>query len=97
MEFTFLVESMIRGYHEYTVWENPVLAEELRCTREIGNPHDPAAVAIQKQISGEMDIVRHVPKRFSALSYVFIRRGGVIKCVVSGPRRYSADLILVAR
>ena len=34
MEFTFVVESMIRGYHEYkTVWENPVLAEELRCTR----------------------------------------------------------------
>ena len=38
MEFTFVVESMIRGYHKYTVWENPVLAEELRCTREIGNP-----------------------------------------------------------
>ena len=93
MEFTFVVESMIRGYHEYkTVWENPVLAEELRCTREIGNPRDPAAVAIQKQISGEMVIVEHVPKRISALNSVFIRRGGVIKCVVSGPRRYSADL-----
>ena len=93
MEFTFVVESMIRGYHEYkTVWENPVLAEELRCTREIGNPRDPAAVAIQKQISGEMVIVGHVPKRISALSSVFIRRGGVIKSVVSGPRRYSADL-----
>ena len=95
MEFTFVVESMIRGYHEYkTVWENPVLAEELRCTREIENPHDPTAVAIQKQISGKMVIVGHVPKRISALivSSVFIRRGGVIKCVVSGPRRYSADL-----
>ena len=42
MEFTFVVESMIRGYHEYkTVWENPVLAEELRCMREIGNLRDP--------------------------------------------------------
>ena len=95
MEFTFVVESMIRGYHEYkTVWENPVLAEELRCTREIGNPRDPAAVAIQKQISGKMVIIGHVPKRISTLivSSVFIRRGGVIKCVVSGPRRYSADL-----
>ena len=49
MEFTFVVESMIHGYHEYKiVWENPVLAEELCCTREIGNPRDPAAVAIQK-------------------------------------------------
>ena len=45
MEFTFVVELMIRGYHEYkTVWENPVLAEELRCMRESGNPCDPAAV-----------------------------------------------------
>ena len=50
MEFTFVVESMIRGYHEYTVWENPVLAEELRCTKEIGNPRDPAAVAIQNEL-----------------------------------------------
>ena len=59
MEFIFVVESMIRGYHEYkTVWENPVLAEELHCTREIGKPCDPVAVAIQKQISGEMDNYR---------------------------------------
>ena len=51
--------------------ENPVLAEELRCTREIGNPHDSAtAVAIQNQISGEMVIVGHIPKRISALSSV---------------------------
>ena len=42
MPFTFVAESMIRGYHEYkTVWENPVLGEELSCTRETRNPHDP--------------------------------------------------------
>ena len=39
-----------------------------------------------------MVIVGHVPKRIFALNSVFIRRGGVIKSVVSGPRRYSADL-----
>ena len=49
MEFIFVVELMIRGYHKYkTVWENPVLAEELHCMRVIGNPHDPTAVVIQK-------------------------------------------------
>ena len=42
MEFTFVVELMIRGYHEYkTVWENPDLAEELCYMREIGNSRDP--------------------------------------------------------
>ena len=51
MEFTFTVESMICGYHKYkTMRENPVLTEELRCMREIGNPYDPIAVAIQKQL-----------------------------------------------
>ena len=36
MEFTFVVESMIRGYHEYkTVWENQDLAEQLCCMRDI--------------------------------------------------------------
>ena len=51
MEFTFMVESMIHGYHEYkTVWENPVLAEGLRCTREIGNP--PLALALSIEDDG---------------------------------------------
>ena len=94
MAFTFVVESMVRGYHEYkTVWENPVLGEELRCVREIGNPHDPTAVAIQKEIGGEIVTVGHIPKRISALMSVFIRRGGIIKCTVNGARRYSADLV----
>ena len=48
MEFTFVVESMIHGYDEYkTLWENPVLAEELRCTREIGNPLLALALSIE--------------------------------------------------
>ena len=59
--FTFMVELMIHGYHKHkTVWENPVLAEELHCTRVIGNPRDPTAVAIEKQISGEMVIIGHI-------------------------------------
>jgi len=53
MAFTFVLGSMVHGYHEYmAVWENPVLGEELSCMREIGNPHDPTAVAIQKEIGG---------------------------------------------
>ena len=84
---------MVRGYHEYkTLWENPVLGEELSCAREIGNPHDLTSVAIQKEIGGEVVTVGHIPKRISALTSVFIRRGGSRKYVVNGSRRYSADL-----
>ena len=53
MVFTFVVDSMVHGYHEYiAVWENPVLVEELSCmrSRELENPHDSTAVTIQKEI-----------------------------------------------
>lgn len=62
------------------------------CEREIGNLHDTLAVAVKKFIRGEWKIVSHVPRRIPPLSSVFIRRGGRIKCVVTGPRRYSSDL-----
>ena len=40
--YTFLIESMIRGYHEYgMIWNNPLVSEELVCERELGNNHDP--------------------------------------------------------
>ena len=51
------------------------------------------AVAVQKEIGGEIVTVGHIPKRISSLTSVFIRRGGIIKCVVNGSRRYSADLV----
>ena len=93
MEFRFVVESMVRGYHEYkTVWDSPILGEELICAREIGNSYDPMAVAVKKEIHGETITVGHTPKRISALCSIFIRRGGNIKCTVNGSRRYSADL-----
>ena len=42
MACSFTIESMVHGYHEYkSVWENPVCGNELSCTRDIGNSHDP--------------------------------------------------------
>ena len=94
MAESFVVESMIRGYHEYkSIWDNPVVGEQLNCIREVGNSHDPMAVAVIKEIEGETKTVGHIPRRISALSSVFIRRGGTIRCIVNGNRRYSADLI----
>jgi len=50
MAFTFVVDSMVRGYHEYITSSVPILGEELSCMREIGNPHDLIAVAIQEKL-----------------------------------------------
>ena len=91
MACSFGIESMARDYHEYkSVWEDPVHGEELNCTRDIGNSHDPMVVAILKEIDGVTVTVGHVPRRISALCSVFRRRGGTIRCIVNGDRRYSA-------
>ena len=85
---------MIRGYHEYRmIWNNPIAGEELPCYRELGNSHDPYAVAVKKFIAGEQKVVGHVPRRISAICSLFIRRGGDIRCQVTGDRRYSSDLL----
>ena len=37
-------------------------------------------------------VVGHLPKKISKISSLFLRRGGYIKCEVTGKRRYSSDL-----
>ena len=86
--YEFTVNAMVRGYHVYQdVWEVNI-GEILPCTREIGNRHDPYAVAVWK----DGIVVGHVPRKISCICSVFIRRGGEIHCTVTNSRRYSADL-----
>ena len=61
------------------------LSGELPCQREPGNSHDPFSVAIVR--AGV--IVGHVPRKILSL---FLRRGGLIHCRVTGSRHYSEDL-----
>ena len=85
-DFVFGVESMIRGYHEYqTIWTNPLIGEELPCEREPDNSHDPYTVAVKKEIGGRNQIVGHVPRRLSMVCSLFIRRGGLLVCIINGP------------
>ena len=39
----------------------PAIGEELHCYLELGNSHNPYAVAVKKAISGEDMVVGHVP------------------------------------
>jgi len=60
--FSFAVNSMIRGYHEYkNIWENPTADDDLFCEREVGNPHDTHTVAIRRDIAGKITTVGHMP------------------------------------
>ena len=93
MVYSFTIESMIRGYHEYkSVWENPSEDDALACEREIGNAHDTHTVRIRKDIDGEIRTVGHIPRKIFPLCSIFIRRGDIICCKVNGHRRYSHDL-----
>ena len=94
----FTINSVIRGYHKYQrVWSAPIDGRDLQCEREPGNPMDTSAVAILDHSStsdsaGSTITVGHVPRLISMVCSIFIRRGGTIVCVVTGPRQYSSDL-----
>ena len=92
MNCSFIAESVIRGHHIYKAIWNPAIGEELNTEREIGNPHNPRAVAVTKLLHGEGRTVGHLQRRLSPLCSVFLRRGGSIKCIVNGNRKYSEDL-----
>ena len=38
-------------------------------------------------------VVGHLPRKFSRVCSLFLRRGGLISCTVTGTRRYSVDLV----
>ena len=47
--YTFCIDSMIRGYHEYqSIWDNPLADVDLLCEQETRNLHNPQAMAIER-------------------------------------------------
>ena len=88
MASEFTIESCIRGYHVYQERWTAVIGEVLSCRREPGNASDPFAVAVMK----EREIVGHVPRYYSCICNLLLRKGGSLSCSITGNRRYSSDL-----
>ena len=88
-EVTFILDSCVRGYHVYKDLWNATPGETLTCIREWGNRNDVFAVAAKSNanIVGHSYTLAH----FMYL-YVFIRREGVLNCLITGLGRYSRDL-----
>ena len=86
----FSYPSVICGYHEYKAIWCSIIGEVLVCTREVGNHHDPYAVAVEK--AGGV-IIGHVPKKIFSICNLFLRKGGSIHCTVTGSRQCSSDLL----
>ena len=77
MAESYVVQSIICGYHEYkSIWDNPVNGEELNCVREIGNSHDQTAVAVMKEIDSETKTVGHIPRIISGTVFCIYKKRG---------------------
>ena len=81
-------EMCVRGYHVYhKVWD-AVIGQMLECERETHNEKDRYAVAVMQ----EGRVVGHLPRKYSRVCSLFLKKGGSISCTVTGKRRFSADL-----
>ena len=88
MEIEYEVDSCIRGYHIYQEQWSSYVGESLSFTREANNTEDPYTVAVVK---GNDTIVGHVPRKISAVCWLFLGHGS-ITCTVTSARRFSSDL-----
>ena len=85
---TYEYQSCVRGHHVYKETWTPSVDEMLSCSRETSNRHDPFAVKVTNP-----EVVGHLPRRISSICSLFLRKGGMISCKITGSRRYSSDLI----
>ena len=83
----FEIGSCVGGYCVYKAIWAAAAGEELTCEREPHNVQDRYAVSVKRGV-----VVGHLPRKISRLCSLFLRRGGIIICTVSGGRRYSVDL-----
>ena len=68
-----VIESFVRGFHEYqNIW-TPVTGEHLPCETEDSNAFDPYTMAIKK----DADVIGHIPRKISAACSIFVQGGGL--------------------
>ena len=84
----FVKSSVIRGHHVYKAIWTPALREELIVKAEDGNVYDEHTMAVVK----EGNVVGHMPRSISRVSWFFLKRGGRILCRVTGKRKLGVAL-----
>ena len=76
---SFELPCMTRGYYVYKDIWLATDGEILECRRELGNLYDPFAVAVIKDSA----VIGHLPRQFSAVFSLFLRRHGGNTCKVN--------------
>ena len=87
-ESEFRKESVVRCHHVYRFVWTPVVGEELILEPEDCNEHDKFAVAVKRND----EIIGHMPRSFSRVSWYFLKYRGKIRCVITGKRRHGVGL-----
>ena len=86
------IDSFMHGHHIYKdIWSSSI-SKELQCQWEVGNIHDIYAVSVVKTIDRRNTFVGHLPRQTSTICHLFLRKGGIITCTISGRWQYLADL-----
>jgi len=75
---THVVNSCVRGFHEYYDKWTPALGEVLMCEVEDGNTSDTYTISIKKGGG----IIEHVPRKISAACNLFLELGGSLNCII---------------
>ena len=66
---SYVVETVVRGYHVYKDIWNASIGQILSCQRERGNVHDPYALdMVERGVT-----VGHVPRTISSVCSLFLR------------------------
>ena len=83
----FVYPCIVRGFHVYRVYWEPVVGELLTTEPETDGEKygDKHCVAVKK----DKITVGHIPKDISRLAKFFIVHGGTITCKITGKRQRS--------
>ena len=88
VEDSIRVESVVRGHHVYKEIWTPELGEVQTVCKEPDNIHDRHAICVKKDGA----IVGYVPRELSRTMDVFIEKGGVVTCTVTGRHKKGKGL-----
>ena len=82
------VITAVRGYHVYQEVWSPIIGEAFTCQQENGNEHDAYSVATIRE---DDEVIGHLPREISRVSYFFLAHGGSISGIVTNKRRYCTQ------
>ena len=81
--FMLTMRTAVRGYHVYQDIWTPTVSDQFDCRQEPENEEDRYAVAVYED-SESTDVLEHLPREISRVSYFFLEHVSLAKSPVGG-------------